>query len=506
MKKERIIKIIFSFILSVILITICSKNSPIYCFNDWVDGNAFYTMGKGMINGYIPYKDLFEQKGPVLYLIYGIGYLLTKNSFMGVYILEIIFASIFIYYILKIIELTNIKNTKKYLAALLTCSIIYSSSFFVQGGSAEEFCLPLLIYSLYSFLNVINEQTINKKIIFINGFIAGIISLIKFNFLGFWFIWMALIFFKTILARQYKDSIIHCLIFISGMLTSILPWIIYFVANNALKDFIDTYILFNFQAYTTKLTIIDRFKNLIINFKNQFFQSKLLFHLITFGFIGCLFTNDLFKNIYSKIFVILSFLFLGIGIYIGGLPYNYYFLLNEVYIVFGIIFLFKLINKNIELTNKMKKIISIMITIMVILFSGYRVYNNQNFKDINLKKDNYAQFVFDKVIKKSDDKTILNYDNLDGGFYTVSKLIPTTKYFMKQNIAHERYPEILNEQNRIIRESDVEFVIIREYYGNKDYHLTIPYLNDNYDLLMQHSQIYEGMDFEYFLYKRKEKI
>ena len=56
-------KIIIAILLvaSIFTLLICSKNSPLYPYNDWVDGNAFFTMGKGMFNGKVPYKDLFEQ-------------------------------------------------------------------------------------------------------------------------------------------------------------------------------------------------------------------------------------------------------------------------------------------------------------------------------------------------------------------------------------------------------------------------------------------------------------
>lgn len=89
-------------IVSILTLLICSKNSPLYPYNDWVDGNAFFTMGKGMFNGKVPYKDLFEQKGPLLYLIYGTGYLISHDTFLGVYLLEVISYTIFGYFLFKI--------------------------------------------------------------------------------------------------------------------------------------------------------------------------------------------------------------------------------------------------------------------------------------------------------------------------------------------------------------------------------------------------------------------
>ena len=39
-------KIIIAILLvaSIFTLLICSKNSPLYPYNDWVDGNAFFTM------------------------------------------------------------------------------------------------------------------------------------------------------------------------------------------------------------------------------------------------------------------------------------------------------------------------------------------------------------------------------------------------------------------------------------------------------------------------------
>ena len=100
-------KIIIAILLvaSIFTLLICSKNSPLYPYNDWVDGNAFFTMGKGMFNGKVPYKDLFEQKGPLLYLIYGIGYLISHDTFLGVYLLKLFHIQFLAIFFLKLLEL-----------------------------------------------------------------------------------------------------------------------------------------------------------------------------------------------------------------------------------------------------------------------------------------------------------------------------------------------------------------------------------------------------------------
>lgn len=82
-------QLFFITIVAVVAITICSKSSPLYPLNDWVDANCFMTVGKSMIHGLVPYRDLIEQKGPLLYMIHAVAALISETSFLGVYFIEI---------------------------------------------------------------------------------------------------------------------------------------------------------------------------------------------------------------------------------------------------------------------------------------------------------------------------------------------------------------------------------------------------------------------------------
>ena len=85
-------------ITAVVAITICSKASPLYPFNDWVDSNCFLTVGKAMLHGQVPYRDLFEQKGPLLYMLHALAALISDTSFLGVYFVEIAACAAFLFF------------------------------------------------------------------------------------------------------------------------------------------------------------------------------------------------------------------------------------------------------------------------------------------------------------------------------------------------------------------------------------------------------------------------
>ena len=65
--------------------------------NTSVDPNCFMTVGKGMMHGVVPYRDLLKQKGPVLYFVYGLAALVSPHSFFSVYLLELIADTIALY-------------------------------------------------------------------------------------------------------------------------------------------------------------------------------------------------------------------------------------------------------------------------------------------------------------------------------------------------------------------------------------------------------------------------
>ena len=54
------------------------------------DSSVFLYIGKRMLEGKLPYRDLFDHKGPILYLIEVLGLCLSPQSTDGVWVLEVL--------------------------------------------------------------------------------------------------------------------------------------------------------------------------------------------------------------------------------------------------------------------------------------------------------------------------------------------------------------------------------------------------------------------------------
>ena len=98
-RSDRFLWAAFSLLVAFAVLTVCSKNSFLYPMNDWVDVNCFFTVGRGITHGLVPYRDLYDQKGPLLYFVYALAALVSEHGFLGVFVIETLLYAALIGYI-----------------------------------------------------------------------------------------------------------------------------------------------------------------------------------------------------------------------------------------------------------------------------------------------------------------------------------------------------------------------------------------------------------------------
>ena len=94
------------FVAVLILALLGLSSSPLNEGITQNDSAVFQIMGRGMLNGQVMYKDLFDHKGPVMYVINAIAYLISPQ--IGLFIVEILFiyiGAVFIYKTSKLFKL-----------------------------------------------------------------------------------------------------------------------------------------------------------------------------------------------------------------------------------------------------------------------------------------------------------------------------------------------------------------------------------------------------------------
>ena len=88
-KRERALALTCCAAMAALMLLFTSQCSPLYPINVWGDANCLLTVGRVMKRGGVLYRDIYEQKGPLLYLIHAAAACLSDTSFSGVYLMEI---------------------------------------------------------------------------------------------------------------------------------------------------------------------------------------------------------------------------------------------------------------------------------------------------------------------------------------------------------------------------------------------------------------------------------
>src|SRR5699024_10602220 len=212
-------------------------SSFLYPINDWVDSNCFFTMGKALMNGRVLYRDIYEQKGPLLYFVHGLAYLFSNDSFIGVYIIEALSFSLFLFFSIKSAELYLKRYDLLLLMAPILSFMILTSKSFSHGDSVEELSLVFVIYGLYSVLNSIKKgKSLQKKEALFNGIGAASMLWMKYTLVGFYIGLIIVILFMYISKKEFKELFTIIQYFLLGFFIITIPIFIYFLINDSLED------------------------------------------------------------------------------------------------------------------------------------------------------------------------------------------------------------------------------------------------------------------------------
>ena len=251
MKKNRIL-LLWSMLLGVLFIGLASKSSPLYPMNDWVDVNCFFTVGRGILDGLVPYRDLYEQKGPVLYFIYAIIALFSRDSFFGVYLLEAVTFGLFLYFSGKLAQLyLGASRAVYFLIAVLAAAVVTSWSF-SHGGSVEQNMLFILVYGMYSVLRALREKrALTFREAFCNGIFAGIILWVKYTTLGFYLGLALFVLIWYLTDTQLRSKLLLTIgQFLLGVVAVSAVVFAYFAIHGAVGDLLTVYFYNNIVLIT----------------------------------------------------------------------------------------------------------------------------------------------------------------------------------------------------------------------------------------------------------------
>ena len=219
----------FLLVASNLVMAICATTSPLYPFHLWDDSNCFFTVGKSVLKGKVIYRDIYEQKGPLIYFLHTLASIISFRTFFGIYIFEVISCTFFLYFCFKILRLFGVGRSVLFLLPIWA-AVAFSSRNFEYGDSVEEFSIALISYPLYcSMKNIMEKRDFSFRELFLVGVCAGIVFWMKFTLVSFFIGWATVPVVVYVRQRRVADcmkSFAHVLFGVAAVSS---PVVLYFV-------------------------------------------------------------------------------------------------------------------------------------------------------------------------------------------------------------------------------------------------------------------------------------
>lgn len=243
-------------------------HSPLFIDLPHRDSGVFLYLGSQILNGDIPYKDIWDHKPPLIYYINALCLFITGGSQWGVWIIQSSLLAISSIFGFKLIH-------KQFGLKAATISIFlflsgFSSIAFVNY--TEEWALVFQISGLYVFWHAFNNKS--RRMWFLFGLSLASSFLLKPNMIGIYIAIYVVVALYSFINNKKKELLINSLLIAVGTLSLVVPMVLYFYLNDSLVYLVDQ--VFTYNSVYTSVSLRDKIIALIGGFSVLGFISYIL--------------------------------------------------------------------------------------------------------------------------------------------------------------------------------------------------------------------------------------
>ena len=461
--------LVFLSIVSCLFVLICSTTTsiffPIYSNGDSV---VFQTEGKFWAEGHLPYVEMWDLKGPIIFFVDAVGYFLfgSKIGILLIQFINIIFTDILVYKILRL-RLNCTASTVWSLIVLFSFTLDYGT-----GNTVSEFCLPVIFLSFYllvkwrdTWVNETNsEHHPAYALIYGVCFAVCLLSRVT-NAVGVCGA-VAVIVISLIIDEKWLNLLKNALMFLLGVFMVVFPFVIYFLSKDALYELYYGTIGYNLEYILnsgTSLSLNDPLG--IITFIVGFANSFLL--LIT-GII-LLFTDKQRRRagiLWSAVAL------LSVVYFMKSNGYTHYAIIAFPYLPVAVVELSSLISekkereKNSFVYRSCAACMAVVITISILSgILGVKNTASEYYSHHVVKANSGTPTQIDaaceicKIIPEDEKESFVAY-NCPQGLYLYLDVCPYYEYFCFQDWSIKQGPSLKSKILERFSTGDVKWILI----------------------------------------------
>ena len=350
MKEIKLKQIYPYFILfaGAIIVLLLSPLSPLSRVISTGDSNVYVYCAQQILDGKIMYKEVFDHKGPLLYLINAFGLIIGNGNTIGVWFLEIVSLFTSLLFIYKSIRLFY----DKFIALISSLSSLILFMLTSGGNIPDEYAICFISIAMYYFFKIFRKDSIKQKHYFIISLCFACVLLLKPNLVIMWGVGWLL--YLILLIKEQKWTVLKSFVIFSfiGVVVVLIPFFFYFSITDSITDFKFCYWDFN-RAYSDF-----SIKSMLVRISKRAYLYPIYrycnVHIFLFSFLIVAVINfKYFQNKRLIIFVASTLLLSIIGVSLGQYLLVFYYLIFVPILSFVFATIYHFIRKNISYHSKM---------------------------------------------------------------------------------------------------------------------------------------------------------
>lgn len=420
-----------------------SPDSPLFELGHRVDSAWFFMEGKALMNGLRPYVDFSDCKGPLLWLIYGIGYLISPRNYLGMYIVGSLFYAGTLFFNFKTARVF-LKTDGQALAATLPMIFVYFFPWFHYEVRSEDLMLLFISMSMYIlFKRLYAGKCSDKTDFFLLGFCFMALTMIKFNISAVQGV-MVLI---ALWHQHRRGSVAEAIAWlIAACIAVALPFMLYLSMKDSLGAFFHDYFLVAFQVVagenSDSMTYLDDLRRVASDWHSIAF----IIAIIVGGLALAVKTNH-----YRLVPLVIAALFVAVSTRHN--VWNYYYGVCYVFILYFFVAVLMVPKKGFS------KVSYWLLTFCIVAACLYGTLINGELRQNTIfthNADREAYYQLTDVLEGTHNAKLLNYESNEFGFGTRSEALPAGAQYACQNGST---PEMQRDHKALLHSGKADFVI-----------------------------------------------
>lgn len=467
--KITLVILCFIFLLGMLLCAVFT--SPLFPYSLGDDSALFTLIGKGITEGKVVYKDLFDHKGPILFFIEAFGYFFGGRT--GIFILQCIFGLVNLFLSYKIwVKLRQNQANNGFIDLLIVFITGCAYFFFVfqHGNLSEEYSLPFIFLSILLFVNYALKSESDPKhpywYSFFHGVTLSILVFIRLNNTITVISGVFAILLYLIYKKEYKNIFVNILFGLLGVCVTCLPIVIYFALKSALFDMLYATFIYNFK-YAGNIG----HQSIIANLS----KFAVLYLPIVISILLIALRIKSSKKITFLNFMLIIIVIFNAVVLIVANIYPHYF---TVYVpVFILVLSANFTFERKKFKNLMLYLLSLICVLNVGISVAKQFYANHI---INNQKEIYT-CVSDavKIIPEDEKDSVVGF-NFPCSYYLYADIVPCFKYYTHQEWWSKNDPKIIDSFVEHINSGGASWLLILPNEDNED---VLRVVSEKYELV-----------------------